>query len=74
MGEQGAAERRRGGAEIDRDAAAARLGGDYTTALNQYHRAAPLLPAGDARAAESRQWVAALSDYLQVPVPEDTKD
>ena len=31
-------------------ATAARLDGDYATALNQYSRAAPLLPAGDARA------------------------
>jgi predicted Zn-dependent protease len=51
-------------------ATAARLDGDYATALNQYSRAAPLLPAGDARANESRQWMAALSDYLRVPMPE----
>jgi len=51
-------------------ATAARLDGDYSTALNQYSRAAPLLPATDARADESRQWMAALSDYLHVRVPE----
>jgi predicted Zn-dependent protease len=51
-------------------ATAARLGGDYSTALNQYSRAAPLLPAGDAHADESRQWMAVLSDYLRVPMPE----
>jgi beta-barrel assembly-enhancing protease len=51
-------------------ATAARLDGDYTTALNQYTRAAPLLPAGDARADESRQWIVALSEYLKVPLPE----
>jgi tetratricopeptide (TPR) repeat protein len=51
-------------------ATAARLDGDYATALNQYTRAAPLLPAGDSRAADSRQWIVALSDYLHVPRPE----
>lgn len=51
-------------------ATAARLDGDYETALNQYKRSAPLLPVSDARAAESRQWIVALSDYLHVPVPE----
>jgi predicted Zn-dependent protease len=51
-------------------ATAARLGGDYSTALNQYKRAAPLLPIGDTRADETRQWIATLSDYLHVPAPE----
>jgi predicted Zn-dependent protease len=54
-------------------ATAARLDGDYSTALNQYSRAAPLLPASDARAEEARQWMASLSDYLRVPVPESPK-
>jgi predicted Zn-dependent protease len=55
-------------------ATAARLDGDYETALNQYNRAAPLLPASDARAAESRQWIVALSEYLRVPVPERAEE
>jgi beta-barrel assembly-enhancing protease len=50
-------------------ATAARLDGDYATALNQYSRAAPLLPAGDARTDETRQWIAVLSDYLHVAAP-----
>jgi beta-barrel assembly-enhancing protease len=50
-------------------ATAARLDGDYTTALSQYSRAAPLLGVGDARRDETRQWVALLSDYLHVPAP-----
>jgi len=50
-------------------ATAARLDGDYATALSQYSRAVPLLPAGDARTDESRQWVAALSEYLRVSPP-----
>jgi predicted Zn-dependent protease len=54
-------------------ATAARLDGDYATALNQYTRAAPLLPAGDNRVDESRQWIVALSDYLHLPVPEEEK-
>lgn len=55
-------------------ATAARLGGDYSTALNQYNRAAPLLPASDARAEESRQWVLALSNYLGVDPPDPTPE
>jgi hypothetical protein len=56
-------------------ATAARLGGDYATALTQYARAEPMLPAGDPRAEESRQWVAVLSGYLRVPAPDQkTKD
>ena len=50
-------------------ATAARLQGDYGTALNQYRRAEPLLPGGDPRTEETHQWVAVLSDYLHVPVP-----
>jgi len=50
-------------------ATAARLDGDYGTALNQYSRAVPLLGVGDARSDETRQWIAVLSDYLHVPVP-----
>ena len=42
----------------------------FQTALTQYARAAPLLPAGDPRADEARQWVAVLSGYLRVPPPE----
>lgn len=55
-------------------ATAARLGGDYTTALNQYSRATPLLPATDPRAEETRQWVVVLSDYLRVSIPERSTD
>ena len=51
-------------------ATAARLDGDYTTALNQYGRAAPLLRIGDARSEETRQWIAALSGYLHVAPPQ----
>ncbi len=51
-------------------AAAARLDGDYPTALSQYARAAPLLAAGDPRREDAERWVAILSDYLQVPKPE----
>jgi tetratricopeptide (TPR) repeat protein len=51
-------------------ATAARVGGDYATALNQYARAEPMLPSGDPRAEETRQWILVLSDYLRVPVPE----
>jgi predicted Zn-dependent protease len=54
-------------------ATAARLDGDYATALNQYSRAVPLLPAGDARADETRQWIAVLSDYLHVAAPPTPK-
>ena len=50
-------------------ATAARLGGDYGTALNQYSRAAGQLTAGDARADETRQWITALSEYLRVDTP-----
>lgn len=50
-------------------ATAARLGGDYATALNQYSRAADQLRAGDSRADETRQWIVALSEYLRVSVP-----
>ncbi len=50
-------------------ASAARLEGDYPTALNQYHRAAQLLPAGAARTDETQRWIAVLSDYLHVPLP-----
>jgi predicted Zn-dependent protease len=51
-------------------ATAARLGGDYTTALNQYGRAAPLLTAGRPQADDTQQWIAVLSDYLRVRPPE----
>jgi len=50
-------------------ATAARLDGDYKTALNQYARAEPLLPAGDLRADETRRWVSSLSQYLKVTPP-----
>jgi len=50
-------------------ASAARLGGDYTTALSQYARAVPLLPAGDARADEARAWVVSLSQFLKIEAP-----
>jgi beta-barrel assembly-enhancing protease len=50
-------------------ATAARLNGDYPTALNQYARAQPLLAAGDPRADDARQWTLVLSDYLKVEVP-----
>jgi len=56
-------------------ATAARLDGDYTTALNQYARAVQQMPAGDARREEAQQWVAVLSAYLKVPTPDaGTKD
>jgi predicted Zn-dependent protease len=51
-------------------ATAARIDGDYATALSQYARAQPQLPSGDPRADETRQWIAVLSDYLRVPTPE----
>jgi predicted Zn-dependent protease len=54
-------------------ATAARLGGDYATALNQYVRAEAQLPGGDPRTEETRAWIAVLSDYLKVPVPEREK-
>jgi predicted Zn-dependent protease len=50
-------------------ATAARLGGDYATALSQYNRAAGRLGGGDQREDETRQWIAALSEYLHVPPP-----
>lgn len=50
-------------------ATAARLAGDYPTALNQYARAAAQLPGGDADREESRRWVEALSAFLKVPTP-----
>ena len=51
-------------------ATAARLKGDYATALSQYARAAAMLPADDPRGDDARQWSAALSEFLQVPVPQ----
>ncbi|MEO8602260.1 MAG: M48 family metalloprotease [bacterium] len=50
-------------------ATAARLDGDYATALNQYARAQPLLPAGDPRAEDALLWIASLSQYLKVDAP-----
>ncbi len=50
-------------------ASAARLDGDYATALNQYARAVPLLPPADPRTEDARQWVVVLSSYLGVPPP-----
>lgn len=47
-------------------ATAARLDGDYPTALNQYARAVPLLPAGDERAQDAQRWVEVLSAYLEI--------
>lgn len=47
-------------------ASAARLSGDYPTALNQYARAAALLPAGDARTADAERWREVLSAFLRV--------
>ncbi|HSQ00910.1 MAG TPA: M48 family metalloprotease [Candidatus Dormibacteraeota bacterium] len=56
-------------------ATAARLNGDYPTALNQYARAVAQLPNGDARREEAQRWVEVLSGYLKVPTPsEGTKD
>ena len=46
-------------------ATAARLDGDYATALSQYTRAAPLLPAGDDRRADAEQWVEILTAYAK---------
>ena len=51
-------------------ATAARLDGDYTTALNQYARAAPQLPAGDARARGGAAVGGGAERYLKVPTPE----
>ncbi|MGH7785566.1 MAG: hypothetical protein ACRERC_01795, partial [Candidatus Binatia bacterium] len=51
-------------------ATAARLKGDYATALNQYARAAPMLPTSDARREDAELWSAALSEFLRVPVPQ----
>lgn len=48
---------------------AARLSGDYPTALNQYARAAAQLPAGDARREDAERWVEILSGFLKVPTP-----
>jgi predicted Zn-dependent protease len=50
-------------------ATAARLTGDYPTALSQFTRAEPLLPAGDARAEDAHRWVETLSEYLKVDPP-----
>ncbi len=50
-------------------ATAARLGGDYEQALNQYARAASDLPAGDPRTEEARGWVTALSAFLRTDAP-----
>lgn len=50
-------------------ATAARLSGDYPTALTQYRRAAQALPGADPHAGEARRWSAALADYLRVSVP-----
>lgn len=51
-------------------AAAARLRGEYGSALSQYTRAAGLLPAGDPRADEAREWTKTLSQFLHVRIPE----
>jgi predicted Zn-dependent protease len=50
-------------------ATAARLAGDYPTALNQYARAAAQLPAGDPRREDATRWVEILSGFLKVPPP-----
>jgi len=50
-------------------ATAARLAGDYPTALSQYARAQPLLPSGDPRGEDAQRWVVTLSDYLEVDPP-----
>lgn len=50
-------------------ATAARLSGDYPTALNQYARAATQLPAGDPRREDAQRWVEILSGFLKVPTP-----
>ncbi|MBX3027985.1 M48 family metalloprotease [bacterium] len=50
-------------------ATAARLGGDYPTALGQYARAIPQLPSGDPRQEDAQRWMAVLSAYLKVPTP-----
>jgi predicted Zn-dependent protease len=50
-------------------ATAARLAGSYESALQQYSRAAALLPAGDERRADAEQWIEALSAFLGVPSP-----
>ena len=50
-------------------ATAARLDGDYPTALNQYARAVAQLPGGDARRDDAQRWVETLSGYLKVPTP-----
>jgi len=51
-------------------ASAARLAGDYPTALSQYTRAQPLLAASDARVAEAQRWREVLSAFLEVDPPE----
>jgi len=53
-------------------ATAARLGGDYATALNQYGRAAPRMSVGNPNTEETQQWIAVLSDYLHVRPPEQS--
>lgn len=50
-------------------ATAARLDGDYPTALNQFARAAVELPTGDPRQEDARRWIDVLSAYLKVPTP-----
>ena len=50
-------------------ATAARLTGDYPTALNQYSRAAAQLPAADPRREDAQRWVEILSAFLKVPTP-----
>ncbi|MDX2171289.1 MAG: M48 family metalloprotease [Deltaproteobacteria bacterium] len=50
-------------------ATAARLSGDYPTALNQYRRAQPLLPTADPRSEDAQRWTETLSTYLKVEPP-----
>lgn len=48
-----------------------RLQGSYAEALNQYKRAAPLLPAGNPRRDEVRGAIEELSDFLHVTRPKE---
>jgi predicted Zn-dependent protease len=54
-------------------ATAARLGGHYEKALQQYARAKPLLPAGDPRAEEVRDYIDVLRDFTRLQPASDER-
>ena len=54
-------------------ATAARLGGDYDKAMQQYARAQPLLPAGDARVQEVHDYIEVLRDFTRVRPASDQR-